>query len=202
MDSFASPRALRRFTELGDPTLLLLGGFGVLFYLWCRPERQRLAQGWAVAFGLCIILTVSGKLAFYLEHDAAVGSRANSPSGHVAIAMTFYGGCAMLLSFRRRPSVRYLATAATFLFVCVLAASRLALGLHTLSEISVGLLIGSACLALFAGQLRFEAAPIDAGQLATLLLLLAITRFARVDAEQLIAHAGTGIRFLVGIRQL
>ena len=49
---------LKRLTDLGDPTLLLLGGLGVFFYLWSDDERRALARSWAVAFGLCVFLTI------------------------------------------------------------------------------------------------------------------------------------------------
>ncbi len=57
---------LKRLTDLGDPTLLLLGGLGVFFYLWSDDARRALARSWAVAFGLCVLLTVTSKFAFYL----------------------------------------------------------------------------------------------------------------------------------------
>ena len=42
---------LVKFTDLGDPTLLLLGGLGLFFYLWTDDERRVLARSWAVALG-------------------------------------------------------------------------------------------------------------------------------------------------------
>ena len=49
---------LKRFTDLGDPTLLSFGGLGVFFYLWSDDERRVLARSWALAFGLCVFLTI------------------------------------------------------------------------------------------------------------------------------------------------
>jgi hypothetical protein len=42
----------RQFTEPGDPTLLLLGGFGT-FFLWADDRRRVLARSWTMALGLC-----------------------------------------------------------------------------------------------------------------------------------------------------
>src|ERR1700732_2822064 len=96
--------SLKKFSELGDPTLLLLCGLGVFFYLWSVDERRSLARGWAVAFGLCVFLTVMSKFAFYLVGSNQSNSfRLQSPSGHVAIGTGFYGCCALLLAAGRRP---------------------------------------------------------------------------------------------------
>ena len=57
---------LKRFTDLGDPTFLLLGGLGVFFYLWSDDERRVLARSWALAFGLCVFLTIASKFASIL----------------------------------------------------------------------------------------------------------------------------------------
>src|SRR5258708_7389411 len=130
MDALLPRYSLKKFTELGDPTLLLLGGFGIFFYLCIQPDRRQLSRDCALVLGFCIVLTITCKMAFYLADGPTHITRLRSPSGHVAIATTFYGCCAMLFSCGRRNLVRLLVGIGTAVFVFALAASRVALGLH------------------------------------------------------------------------
>src|SRR5260370_39253151 len=96
---------LKRLTALGDPTLLLLGGLAVFFYLWSDDQRRALARSWAVAFGLCVVLTIASKFAFLLIGGNQANSFAlRSPSGHVAIATGFYGCGALMVADVRSPT--------------------------------------------------------------------------------------------------
>src|SRR5690242_18591861 len=98
---------LEKFTDIGDPMLLLLGGLALFFYLWSNEERRGLARNWAVAFGLCVLLTLLSKLILYLAGASQPGPfRLHSPSGHVAIGTTFYGGCAMMFAASRGRTAR------------------------------------------------------------------------------------------------
>jgi hypothetical protein len=187
MDVPSFDKSVRKFTDLGDPTLLLFGGLGIFFYLWSHPTAQQVARDWAVAFGLCIALTIASKIVLHLIDDRSHAGRLRSPSGHVAIATTFYGGCVLLLTSGKGMLTRLLAGFVAALFLVALAGSRVVLGLHTLPEIAVAFLIGIFCLGLFAHTLSRGPAPGDGGQLVALLLLLAVTRFARVDGEGFIA---------------
>src|SRR5262245_34058655 len=117
MDVSSFDKSLRKFTELGDPTLLLCGGLGVFFCLWTQPTRRQIARDWAVAFGLCIVLTITSKIVFYFAGGASGVDHLRSPSGHVAIATTFYGGCALLLTLGKGMLTRVLASVITALFL-------------------------------------------------------------------------------------
>jgi membrane-associated phospholipid phosphatase len=182
--------SLKRFTELGDPTLLLLGGLGVFFYLWSVDERRSLARGWAVAFGLCIFLTLTSKCAFYLIGSNEPNSfRLLSPSGHVAIGTGFYGCCTMMLTAGRSQAVRVLIWSGTAMLLGMLAASRIMLGLHTVPEIAVAFAIGAFSLALF-GIYLSNRPPImlNASQMIALLLLIDVAHYSHVDGEPLIGR--------------
>ena len=180
--------SLKKFTELGDPTLLLLGGLGVFFYLWSVNERRSLARGWAVAFGLCVFLTVMSKFAFYLVGSNQPNSfRLHSPSGHVAIGTGFYGCCALMLAAGRGQAARVLIWSGTATLLGMLAASRIMLGLHTVPEIATAFVIGAFSLALF-GIYLSDRPPImlNAGQMIALLLLIDVAHYSHVDGEPLI----------------
>jgi len=51
---------ITKVTDLGDPTLLLLGGMGLFF--WSGADQHEVARPWAMAFGLCIFLTIVSKV--------------------------------------------------------------------------------------------------------------------------------------------
>jgi len=179
---------LKRFTDLADPTLLLLGGLGVFFYLWSDDERRGLARSWALAFGLCVFLTITSKFASILiggTQARPFGLR--SPSGHVAIATGFYGCCALMLATGRSQAARVLICVGTVMLVGMLAASRIMLGLHTVPEIVIAFAIGAFSLALF-GIYLSDRQPImlNAGQMIALLLLIDVTHYSHVDGEPLI----------------
>jgi membrane-associated phospholipid phosphatase len=189
---------LKRFTDLGDPTLLLLGGLGVFFYLWSDDERRVMARSWALAFGLCVFLTIASKVAFLLiggTQPRSFGLR--SPSGHVAIGTGFYGCCALMLAAGRSQAARVLICVGTVVLVGMLAASRIMLGLHTVPEIVLAFAIGAFCIVVFGIHLSGEQ-PImlNAGQVLALLLLIGVAHSSRVDGETLIWHLVRKIEFV------
>jgi hypothetical protein len=184
---FLSRDALVSFTALGDPTFLLCAALGAFFYLWVS-HRRRLAAYLALAVGLSVALTIGAKFGFLLAYSPDGSPRLRSPSGHVAIATTVYGCCVVMLTATSGAPVRAASIIGLVVFLLALAGTRLALQLHSILEIAVGFLIGLACLLVFAHGLRTDRGKFDAGRFAALLLLLAVTRFARVDAEEMIAY--------------
>jgi membrane-associated phospholipid phosphatase len=196
MDTLLSQAGLKKFTALGDPTFLVFAAFGTFFYLWVLPERRQLAQDFAFKVGLSIALTVATKFAFLLVHDPHQVPRLRSPSGHVAMSTTVYGCCVMMLVSPYSRLIRWSSLIITTAFLLSLAASRLALGLHSVPEVALGFLIGIICLLSFARDLHKAAVRFDVGQLAALLLLLAVTRFARIDAEGMIAYGARAAMLL------
>jgi hypothetical protein len=180
---------LKRFTDLGDPTLLLLGGLGLFFYLWTDDERRVLARSWAVAFGLCLSLTIISKFMFYLWGNQTNFFRIHSPSGHVAIATSFYGCWGMMLAAGRSQAARVLICVGTAILLGMIAGSRIMLGLHNIPEVTFAFAIGAFCLVVFGIYLgNTQPIALSAGQVIALLLLIDVTHYARVDAEALIGH--------------
>jgi membrane-associated phospholipid phosphatase len=191
---------LKRLTDLGDPTLLLLGGLGIFFYLWSDDKRRALAHGWAMAFGLCVVLTIMSKLAFYLIGGNQANSFAlRSPSGHVAIATGFYGCCALMLAAGHGQAERALICVGTAMLVGMLAASRIMLGLHTVPEIAVGFSIGALSLVIFGIHLSSgQPIVLNAGQVIALLVLIGVAHSSHIDGEPLIRHLVQKINFFHG----
>jgi hypothetical protein len=189
---------LKKFTTLGDPTLLLLAGLALFFYLWSSDERRVLARTWAVALGGCLLLTILSKLACYLLDGNSAGPlRIRSPSGHVAMATAFYGCSAIMLAVGRSLAARMLLYVGTAALLGALAASRIMLGLHTVPEIAIALAIGGFCVSLFAVDLTCShPVTLNAGQVIALLLLIDVTHHSHVDGEGLIGHLVEKISYL------
>jgi membrane-associated phospholipid phosphatase len=180
---------LVKITGLGDPTLLLLGGLGLFFYLWTDDERRVLARSWAVAFGLCLFLTIFSKFTFHLWGNQTNFFRIHSPSGHVAIATSSFGCWAMMLAAGRSQAARVLIFVGTALLLGMIAASRIMLGLHNIPEVAFAFAIGAFSLVVFGIYLgNREPIALSAGQVIALLLLLDVTHYAHVDAEALIGQ--------------
>jgi undecaprenyl-diphosphatase len=93
------------------------------------------------------------------------------PSGHSATAAAFYATAALLLGrYRARPARAVLAGLAVGIAVAV-AASRVLLDVHWLSDVIAGLALGwgwfAVCAIAFGGRiLRFGAAAESAGRVA------------------------------------
>jgi undecaprenyl-diphosphatase len=65
------------------------------------------------------------------------------PSGHAAAAVAFYGALAIIVLWHvRKPAIRALAVTIAFVMPLVVGASRLYRGMHHLSDVVVGLIIG------------------------------------------------------------
>lgn len=69
------------------------------------------------------------------------------PSGHVAAAVTFYFGLAIIVGWHTdNPVWRWLARLAATAVVIVMAVSRLYLGMHYVSDVVAGVFLGAASL--------------------------------------------------------
>ena len=78
-------------------------------------------------------------------------------SGHVAAAVAFYFGlCVVVYWHNHSPVVRRLAPVVATLAVCVVALSRLLLGMHYLSDVLVGVIVGTIALLTVHYALSFD----------------------------------------------
>lgn len=128
-------------TDFADEALVLPLVFavgGALFVLGWR----RGAAAWIVA----AVATLGALLVFKILGIACGPPHLRTPSGHTAAAAIVAGGMVALLAPRFRCAS---AGVAALLAGAVIGGSRLALGVHTLPEVLVGLAAG------FAGALGF-----------------------------------------------
>ena len=135
-------------TALGNAKLVLLLALGLSIFLWRAGVRAQIAPLWLVPIGASLT-TVALKLAFGRPRpDGALRSLSDFsfPSGHATGAVAFFGFVAWLAAYNRwiSPGV------ALFLggvLVVLIGFSRLYLGVHYLSDVANGYLVGALWMA-------------------------------------------------------
>lgn len=144
-------RAARVVTTLGGPPVLYAVGAATVAYV-LRKGRRRLAV-YVAATGLLgglldwLVKELVARPRPEFDEPIAHAVGKSFPSGH-AMASTFVYG-AVLLTFLpalRRRGLALPATLATVLLVVLIAATRLALGVHYLSDVLGGVTLGMAWL--------------------------------------------------------
>lgn len=132
---------------LGDVAVVAPASAAVVVGLfWLGARRD--AAAFAAVMLACMALTLLAKLVF-AACGFALSFNVESPSGHAALAMAFYGSLAALFAGGRRLGVRlalYVAAACASLAV---AYGRVELGAHSVAETICGLLIGAVAAAMF-----------------------------------------------------
>lgn len=157
-------------TVLGDPLLVTIAPAVLALVLWRRGHR-RLALFLVVVRLGAQVLSTGMKAAVdrtrpVFEEPVATALGASFPSGHALGSAAFYAGCAVLLL----PYVRrgWLLLGAALLISALVAASRVLLGVHFLSDVIAGMLIGfgwvALCTAVFAVWRREEGRPVDVAE--------------------------------------
>jgi membrane-associated phospholipid phosphatase len=120
-----------------------------------------------------------------------------SPSGHACLSAVVYGTLGTVLAAGRPRPVRILIGALVVVFVAVIAVSRVTLGVHTLLEVLVGLMVGALAHWWFArSYAKLEPLRVDAkifGLALTVTLLVAFG--VRLPAESFIRHLARRIAF-------
>ena len=136
-------------TNFGDAAVLIPLSAAILVWLWWFGD-SRSAVWWAVSVGFCVGLTALLKIFFY---GCPPASDMHSPSGHTAFSVLVYGALALAIAMQsgslRRPLVIGIGAG----FILTIAASRLLLDVHSIAEVGLGLMIGTASLALFGRKL-------------------------------------------------
>lgn len=137
-------------SNFGDVVVLLPASFGLIAFLMTSGSwRDAAAYAMAAAASLTAALFAKLALAACGETYSLFGVA--SPSGHAAFAATFYGCLAVLFATGRATGWRLTAYGGAAALILLIAASRVALEVHTAPEVAVGLLIGVVTIALFSG---------------------------------------------------
>lgn len=145
-------RVVFAFTMLGTPTAMVLYAVAGLSFLISR-QRWSLVFSWDTVFLGTIALTISLKHIFQRARPAGAdvfltSSTYSLPSTHAVSAVTAFGMIAYVLCevvFHEREQ-RAIVTIVAVLTILAMAASRLYLGVHYLSDVVAGLLVGATWL--------------------------------------------------------
>ena len=172
---FGAEHATHVSTTVMRDVSLLAGTVGIILIALATAavEFRRLRQKSAVIF---LALVVAGQFALSNSVKVIVGrarpdidrltgfSGASFPSGHATAAAATFMACALLIGRRRPQRVKALcASVAAGLAVCV-AATRVFLGVHWLTDVIAGLFLGwswfALCSIAFGGRLLRFGAPV------------------------------------------
>jgi len=154
-------QALQRITDLGDSPVV-----PVLAVVLVAVEMVRLRSRWLIPFLLVVMLgnelaTVTIKLAVERArptlNPVAHTLGPSFPSGHSSTAAAFFAAAALILSRRRGRRTRAVLVGLAVGLAVAVAASRVLLDLHWLSDVVAGLALGWAwfafCAIAFGGRL-------------------------------------------------
>lgn len=133
---------MNALTDLADQAVVLPVAAAVLLALLLTGWRRG-ALAWTGAIAAVLVAILCLKLLILACGDAIRPVGLVSPSGHTAAAAVVYGGLLGLLASRARGGLT-LAAISGAAFALLVGATRLALHLHTVSDVVLGGLIGTA----------------------------------------------------------
>jgi undecaprenyl-diphosphatase len=127
-------------------TVLLCALFAFLWRRWTEPAL--------LAGALVLEVSIFSLASFVVDrprppiaHLDPIPATGAFPSGHSAAAVAFYGAIAIIVCWHTRRTVwRTIAVTAAFLVPLVVGASRMYRGMHHLTDVVVGLVIGAVSL--------------------------------------------------------
>ena len=164
-----STRGLHLVTDLGTAQVVIALALVVLAFDFLRTRGR-----WCAPFLLAVmigqeILTVSVKdLAGRVRpafDPAAAGLGPSFPSGHSATSAAFYAAAALVLTRYARRPVRIVVIGVAVSIAVAVAASRVLLDYHWLSDVVGGLALGwgwfALCAVVFGGRLLRPTAGVD-----------------------------------------
>jgi membrane-associated phospholipid phosphatase len=137
-------------SDFGDSGVLLPLSLILTVALW-RYQSSRAAVYFLSAAGFCLTVIVSLKL-ILIACGNAWGGGIVSPSGHTSMSATVYGVVGLVTARQAPYWQRPLIAFAMVAFVCCIALSRIVLGAHSIAEVVLGFLVGTAAVYLFARQ--------------------------------------------------
>ncbi len=153
-------------TELGDGVVIAPVAIAVLAWLIWR-KSWRAAKYWVAAIGFGQIAATIIKFALQRPRPLAELYDGLStyafPSGHATMSMVAYGFLAALTASQFARSRRWIVYAVAATLISVIAASRLYLGAHWLSDVIGGLTLGLAWVCLLA--IAYHRHPVPASHL-------------------------------------
>ncbi len=176
------------FTDAGDSGVLLPMSLVCAATLWLF-HSQRLA--WLLLRSVILAGVVIAVLkVFFLSCGAHWQPGLISPSGHACLSAVVYGTMGTVASAGRPALVRAAITALVALLIGAITISRVALGIHTWTEVIVGLSVGILAQLLFAWSFaRMQPPRVDLKTFGVALMTTVMVAFGiRIPAESFIRH--------------
>ena len=173
-DSPLFPLAIA-ITDFGESSVLLPTAILASGWFWISHHR-RLAIIWLVTVGGCALSMMAFKLIFLTCGRYLLGEMVQTPSGHTAISMLFYGAAALTIGRLSPATARHRAVilVSALGFALAIGVSRILIHAHTPGEVIIGFMVGSAWLAIFAFMLRQSDRELGMPPLAVMLTLAVI----------------------------
>jgi membrane-associated phospholipid phosphatase len=135
-------------TDFGDTAVTLpLWALMVAFLAFAGEKRAAACLTLAVA--LCGLTIGLAKLALQSCGRPLLSIDLVTPSGHAALATVVFGSFAYLLSRGAPAERRWIFAAGAVIIILCIAVSRIALAVHSTTEVVAGLCIGLSALAIF-----------------------------------------------------
>ncbi|HEY4146759.1 phosphatase PAP2 family protein [Pinirhizobacter sp.] len=180
----------RAVTSLGDSALLLPLIAWMAIWLFLSPSSWRDARRWLLTVAVCGGMVVLSKVLFMAWGIGPPGLNYTGLSGHTALAIVVWPAYAGILAREASTPLRVMAITLGALVGAGVAVSRLALKVHSPSEVWMGAVLGIAVAAWFVGGLAASQAQPQQRPAWQLLLLaggalaIGLTCYGRVFPSQ------------------
>lgn len=136
--------AWHQLTRLGEIQILMPVALLAIAVLSRRAESRPLAFWWLGSLVVAVLATTASKIAFIGWGIGIPELAFTGISGHAMIASAVYPLLMAMLASRLPPRGQKLVLAAGFLLALMVGFSRVEIGVHSVSEVLAGLLLGGA----------------------------------------------------------
>lgn len=139
----ALPQFWFLLSRLGEAQTALPAALLAAWVLVRHPQARSLALWWMALLGAAIVLTTASKLAFIGWGIGSAELDFTGISGHAMFASAVYPLLlGTVVAARAPPAGRRIAVAAGFVLGVLVGVSRVVIGVHSVSEVVLGLLLG------------------------------------------------------------
>ncbi len=190
-------------TLLGSVPFVLPVSGVITAVLW-RRHSVLAAAGWLAALAAMVAVVVVLKIAGHACNFHLFDDRLTSPSGHAALSAAVYGAAGVLAVRHLDGWRRNLFLLAVFGAVAGVAASRVLLRHHSVSEVLAGLALGGLAVVVFVqgwkrfAQTRLAEVPLDLSPLVAAAVILfgvvTVTLGNRPHVEPMLKHFAALLR--------
>jgi membrane-associated phospholipid phosphatase len=144
IDESNLPHYWHLLTRFGEIQIILPAALLVIVLLSRRAETKPLAVWWFGALAVAVLATTASKVAFIGWGMGIPELDFTGFSGHAMIASAVYPLLIATLTSRLPPMGQRWAVAAGFVLALLVGISRVEIGVHSVSEVVAGLLLGGA----------------------------------------------------------